>query len=171
MMRPLAERQNVVIDVPANGNGYKLVAAERMVCQILLNLLSNAVKFTPAGGRVGVSAVRTAEGGLIVAVADTGVGMAPHEIKVALTPFGQVSNALSRKHTGTGLGLPLAKAMMELHGGALRIASAPGQGTTVSLHFPPERVVVRAEPAPAARDESSPPAQAGNGGDYAQRVA
>jgi signal transduction histidine kinase len=147
MMRPLAERGNIALEMSVESRGLRLVAVERMVCQILLNLLSNAVKFTPPGGRVSLSAVRPAEGGLLVAVADTGFGMAPNEIKIALTPFGQIPNAHSRKHTGTGLGLPLAKAMMELHGGSLRVASTPGQGTTVSLYFPAERVVMRDEPA------------------------
>jgi two-component system cell cycle sensor histidine kinase PleC len=97
---------------------------------------------------------------MLVAVADTGVGMTQAEVKIALTPFGQVQNAQSRKHAGTGLGLPLAKAMMELHGGSLRVASVPGQGTTVSLLFPPERVAPRAEP--AETHDASPPRQ--NGG-------
>jgi len=162
MMRPLAEREHVTLEMSLDARGMRLLAVERMVCQILLNLLSNAVKFTPARGRVALSAVQTAEGGLIVAVADTGLGMAAHEIKIALTPFGQIQNAQSRKHAGTGLGLPLAKAMMELHGGSLRVVSAPGQGTTVSLLFPPERVVIRADAA-ATRDQSAGPTFGGHG--------
>jgi signal transduction histidine kinase len=169
MMRPLAERENVALELAAEGRGLRLVAVERMVCQILLNLLSNAVKFTPAGGRVSLSAVRTADGGLLVAVADSGLGMTPNEIKIALTPFGQVHNAQSRKHTGTGLGLPLAKAMIELHGGSLRVVSAPGQGTTVSLLFPAERVVVREEP--SEQRDGRAPSQDFGGGDLARRVA
>ena len=74
--------------------------------------------------------------------------MSAHEIAVALTPFGQVDNAMSRRNAGTGLGLPLAKAMMEIHGGSLSIASVPGEGTTVSLAFPAARVVSRAATAP-----------------------
>jgi len=168
MMRPLAEREGVALEASLDGRGLRLVAVERMVCQILLNLLSNAIKFTPPGGRVTLSAVRTAEGGLLIAVADTGLGMAAHEIKIALTPFGQIRNAHSRKHAGTGLGLPLAKAMMELHGGSLRVASAPGQGTTVSVHFPQERVVLRAEPT-ESREQS--PGSHGFGGQGLARVA
>jgi signal transduction histidine kinase len=172
MVRPMAERGQVALEAPQEGRGLRLVAVERMVCQILLNLLSNAIKFTPAGGRISVSAVRTPENGLLVAVADTGLGMAPHEVKIALTPFGQIQNAHSRKHVGTGLGLPLARAMMELHGGALRVASAAGQGTTVSLVFPPERVVVRTEPAvPDAKDRSAEQAQGSAGRDLARRAA
>ncbi len=173
MIRPLAERENVALEMSVESRGIRLLAVERMVCQILLNLLSNAVKFTPAGGRVNLSAVRTPEGGLLVAVADTGVGMAPHEIKVALTPFGQVNSAHSKKHAGTGLGLPLAKAMMEVHGGALRVVSAPGQGTTVSAYFPPERVSLRPDSgaAPDAREHPAAQSQPAIGSDLAQRVA
>jgi K+-sensing histidine kinase KdpD len=100
--------------------------------------------------------------------------MAPHEIKIALTPFGQIQNAQSRKHAGTGLGLPLARAMMEMHAGSLRVASVPGQGTTVSLLFPRERVVVRTETpggAPDAKDQSADRPQGLIGRDFVQRVA
>jgi signal transduction histidine kinase len=174
MVRPLAERGHVALESSLECRGLRLIAVERMVCQILLNLLSNAVKFTPDGGRIDVSAVRTPDGGLLIAVADTGLGMAPHEIKIALTPFGQIRNAQSRKHAGTGLGLPLAKAMMEMHAGSLRVASAPGQGTTVSLVFPPERVVIRTETPGAAHEAKDSPAdqpQGFIGHDLAQRVA
>jgi signal transduction histidine kinase len=144
MMRPLADREKVALELSVEPRGLRLLAVERMVCQILLNLLSNAVKFTPAGGRVALSAVRTAEGGLLVAVADTGLGMTPAEIKIALTPFGQIQGAQRRKHAGTGLGLPWAKAMVERPGGALRVVRAPGLVTTVARLFPPERVAPRA---------------------------
>ena len=108
--------------------------------QILINLLSNAVKFTPEGGLVTVSTFRT-QGALAIAVTDTGIGMAPQEIAKAMTTFGQVDSKISRKHEGTGLGLPLAKHLAELHGGTLTIASAPKVGTTVTFTLPPERVI------------------------------
>jgi signal transduction histidine kinase len=117
-----------------------LVAVERMVRQILINLVGNAIKFTPAGGTVRLSGRRLADGGYELRVADSGVGMTDEEIVQALTPFGQIANMMSAKHTGTGLGLPLAKAMMELHGGKLAIASVPNHGTTVALSFPAARV-------------------------------
>jgi two-component system, cell cycle sensor histidine kinase PleC len=104
------------------------------------------VKFTPAGGSVRLS-LDLGSSGLAVRVADTGIGMSAEEIKVALTPFGQVDNPLSRAHAGTGLGLPLAKAMMELAGGHLSIKSAPGRGTTVSMLFPSEAAIPAALPA------------------------
>jgi two-component system, cell cycle sensor histidine kinase PleC len=118
-----------------------LLADQRSVRHILLNLLANAVKFTPGGGRVTVRAGRTADRGLELAVADTGIGMSPEHIEIALTPFGQVANEYTRRHDGTGLGLPLVKSLAELHGAALRIDSALGTGTTVRIAFPPQRVL------------------------------
>jgi len=114
------------------GDGKKLQ-------QILINLLSNAIKFTPAGGRVDLTAGRDASGGLVLRVADTGIGIAPDKIELALMPFGQIDSTLSRKYDGAGLGLPLTKRLVDLHGGALEIVSAPGAGTTVTARFPPER--------------------------------
>ncbi len=108
--------------------------------QILLNLMSNAVKFTPAGGRVTVTAGMERDGA-VIAVEDTGVGMKAEDIATALEPFGQIEGPLTRRFDGTGLGLPLAKALVELHGGRLEIASAPGEGTTVRIRLPPERIV------------------------------
>jgi signal transduction histidine kinase len=116
-----------------------LRADDRRVRQILLNLLSNALKFTPAGGSVDI-AVSYSDAGLAMTVADTGIGMTPDQIPVALERFGQIDSRLSRKYTGTGLGLPLTKHLTELHGGTLMIVSEPGRGTTVTALFPPERV-------------------------------
>jgi two-component system cell cycle sensor histidine kinase PleC len=118
-----------------------VLAVERMVRQILINLVGNAIKFTPAGGTVCIAGHMLPDGSYALAVRDSGVGMTDEEIVVALTPFGQISNLMAAKHSGTGLGLPLAKAMMELHGGSLAIASAPLRGTTVLLTFPPGRVL------------------------------
>jgi signal transduction histidine kinase len=119
-----------------------LVTADaRRVRQVLLNLLSNAVKFTPPAGEVVVSASAD-PGGLAIAVADTGIGMAPDDIPKALERFGQIDTRLARKYEGTGLGLPLSLRLMELHGGTLAIDSALGRGTTVTVTFPATRVVV-----------------------------
>jgi two-component system, cell cycle sensor histidine kinase PleC len=111
----------------------------KKVQQILINLLSNAIKFTPAGGSVSLTAGRGPSGGLVFRVADTGIGIAPDQIAVALMPFGQIDSTLSRKYDGAGLGLPLTKRLVDLHGGTLEIDSAPGVGTTVTVRFPPER--------------------------------
>jgi len=118
-----------------------LYADERMVKQILLNLLSNAVKFTPEGGRVTIEAGLDPAGDMAITVRDTGIGIAPEHMSVILQPFGQADAKLERKYEGTGLGLPLVKAMTELHGGRLDIASATGEGTSVTVTLPAERMV------------------------------
>jgi signal transduction histidine kinase len=104
--------------------------------QILLNLVSNAVKFTPGGGSVIISAETDAAGGIVISVADTGIGMAPETIPIALEPFRQIASPLSRNVEGTGLGLSLVKSLTEQHGGTIEIDSAPSMGTTVRLRFP-----------------------------------
>ncbi len=108
--------------------------------EVLINLLSNAVKFTETG-RVTVSAAFDAAQGFCFTVADTGIGMSPGELAQALEPFSQVENSFSKKYAGTGLGLPLAQRLVELHGGRLEIASVKGEGTTVMVHLPLDRVV------------------------------
>ena len=114
---------------------------EKAMKQILTNLLTNAVKFTPEGGSVTLSAMIDEDKNMILSIIDSGIGIAQEDIAVALTPFGQIESALSRKHQGTGLGLPLTKALVELHGGTLDLQSELGNGTTVKLTFPKERVI------------------------------
>ncbi len=109
--------------------------------QILVNLLSNAFKFTPRGGRVTIGGVLTQTGTLILSVSDTGIGMRAEDVPTALSLFSQLDTGFSRQHSGTGLGLPLTKRLVELHGGFLDIASQPNRGTTVTLTFPRERVL------------------------------
>ena len=121
---------------------------ERKMRQIILNLLSNAVKFTPTGGLVIIGVDLAGDGGLQLAVRDTGIGMAAADIAKALEPFGQVADIMTRQTGGTGLGLPLTVKLVELHGGRLAIESAPGNGTTVTLGFPPGRTVRLALPHP-----------------------
>ena len=104
--------------------------------QVLLNIISNAVKFTPADGRVDVRARSDENGGCRIVVTDNGIGMAPENIPVAMSAFGQVENVMARRYAGTGLGLPLAKRLVELMGGQLRIDSALGQGTIVTIELP-----------------------------------
>jgi len=116
---------------------------EKALKQILTNILTNAIKFTPEGGSVTLRAFRDDQDWIAIAVKDTVIGIAADDIEIALMPFGQIESALSRKHQGTGLGLPLTKALVELHGGTLSIASAAGAGTTVTIAFPPERLVSR----------------------------
>ncbi len=108
--------------------------------QVLLNLVSNAVKFTPPGGHIAVSAERRPDG-LTITIADTGIGMRREEIPLALELFRQIDNTLSRRYEGTGLGLPLAKRLTELHGGELSLESTPGKGTRAQVWLPAERLV------------------------------
>ena len=120
--------------------------------QIILNLMTNAVKFTPEGGRVTARAAPDAEGGVTITIADTGIGMSPQEIVVALEPFRQVDNAMSRRYEGSGLGLPLAKQLTELHGGQLELISEPGTGTTARVRLPHSRVLRQSDLVAEAKD-------------------
>ncbi len=140
LMTTIAETGGValVIDAPAGNPALK--ADESKLKQILLNLLSNAIKFTPHGGCVTTRFAIEHDGSLVLAVADTGVGMRAEDIPRALSPFVQLEDPMTRRHQGTGLGLPLTKSLVELHGGTLAVASIPGSGTTVTLRFPRARV-------------------------------
>jgi two-component system cell cycle sensor histidine kinase PleC len=119
-----------------------LYADERKVRQILLNLLSNAIKFTPTGGWVSVSGTLTASGDYCLVVADSGIGMAKEALPEAMAHFGQIDSSLQRNHLGTGLGLPLVKTLIELHGGSMEIESEPAKGTAITVVFPAERVLI-----------------------------
>ena len=116
----------------------------RRIKQVILNLMSNAVKFTPPGGRITLRAELVAPKGLKICVSDTGIGMTKDEVEVALEQFGQIDNELSRQHDGTGLGLPIARSLAELHGGSLDVESKKDAGTTVSLWLPLSRVQSKA---------------------------
>lgn len=108
--------------------------------QIVTNILSNAVKFTPEGGEVTIS-TRADDDGVAILIHDTGIGMAAEDIPKALSPFGQIDSSLARKYNGTGLGLPLTKRLVENYEGELRIDSAFGEGTLITIQFPPHRLV------------------------------
>jgi two-component system, cell cycle sensor histidine kinase PleC len=135
-------------------NGVRIVSAvppslptlradERKLRQMLLNLLSNAVKFTPSEGIVTVGGHVAGNGALWLSVHDTGIGMSGEDLAKAMEPWGQIDNALGRGHVGTGLGLPLTKCLIELHGGRLDVVSTPDRGTTMALVFPATRVEPR----------------------------
>jgi signal transduction histidine kinase len=104
-------------------------------------VLSNAIKFTPASGEVRVALTRDDRGDVQIRVADTGIGIAPEDMPKVFAAFGQVDNAWTRRHEGAGLGIPLAKAMVELHGGQLNVESNVGTGTVVTLRLPRDRVL------------------------------
>jgi PAS domain S-box-containing protein len=110
--------------------------------QILINLLSNGIKFTEKGGTVTVRVRCDGDDGFIFQIVDTGIGMTPEEITTALTRFGQVDGHLSRRFEGTGLGLPLTKELVELHGGKLYLDSRPKTGTTATVSFPANRIAI-----------------------------
>ena len=126
-----------------------LRADPKRLHQILMHLLSNAAKFTSRNGRIEIIAKTAGDGGIVLVIRDTGIGMASSLIRGALEPFKQLDAGLERRFEGLGLGLPLANALMRLHGGSLAINSEPGKGTTVSLNFPSERTIRQAA-APAA---------------------
>ena len=137
IIRPQAEAGAITLVRDVGGDLGVVTSNARRLKQVLLNLLSNAVKFTRRGGRVTVSARRDEGAGrLVIAVSDTGIGMSPDDIPMALTPFGQLEASLTRRYEGTGLGLPLAKSFVERLGGSLAISSAPGEGTTVTVTLP-----------------------------------
>ena len=138
----LAQRGNVELELDVPDDIAVLHADYRKVKQILLNLLSNAIKFTPDGGKVTLKIRSRAESGYVFQVTDTGIGIAFGDIPKALAPFQQIDSGLNRKHAGTGLGLPLTKSLVEMHGGYLDLQSKVGAGTTVTVRFPAERVVI-----------------------------
>jgi signal transduction histidine kinase len=115
--------------------------------QVLLNLLSNAVKFTEPGGTITVRAAGAPGGTRVIEVADSGIGMSAADIPIALSAFGQIDSRLARRYDGTGLGLPLSKAIVELHGGTIVIDSAPGKGTRLTITLPREPAEATAEAA------------------------
>jgi len=136
-----AKQKDIALNVTVEAGLPNLMGSWRMVRQILTNLVSNALKFTSDRGTVTITATLAGGGELLISVADTGIGMSEAEIAIALTPFGQVDGALSRSHEGTGLGLPLARAMAKLHQAEFRIGSVRGAGTSVEIAFPAARLI------------------------------
>ena len=151
LIKDRAVESGIELNIEMPAEPLTVVADSLRMKQILLNLLSNAVKFTPEGGRVSLTVSR-APAGLAFVVTDTGIGMHPKDILIALEPFRQIDGSLARRHQGTGLGLPLAKRLAELHGGSLEIASEPGEGTLVRVLLPAARLL----PARKIRLDSDP---------------
>lgn len=125
-----------------------IIADPRLFNQIAINLTSNALKFTPEGGRVWIEIGLDARGNFFLSVRDTGIGIKDEDAQRIFEPFIQVENAMSRTHQGTGLGLPLVRKIMSLHGGTVDLESKVGEGTTVTATFPKSRFV-----APSATDQ------------------
>ncbi len=131
-----AQKAGLAMSSEIGADVARIYADRKLVSQALLNLLSNAVKFTPAGGEIRIAAGRDGGGDLLISVSDTGIGMAPEEIPRALEPFGQIDGTLARRYDGTGLGLTITKAFVEMHGGALTLDSEKGHGTVATIRLP-----------------------------------
>ncbi len=140
-----AKNANVEISSDVSGDLPTLRGDERMIKQMLLNLLTNSVKFTPEGGQVAVHADVDPAGRVAVSVTDTGIGISPENMEKVMQAFGQVDASLERQYEGTGLGVPLVKAMAELHGASLELESTVDVGTTATIRFPADRIASRSE--------------------------
>ena len=145
MVTQQAEANNIRLVEKIEPAVRSVKADPRRLKQVLINLVGNAVKFTNPGGEVTIGA-RRVQDGLLLEVIDTGIGIADKDIPVALAYFGQIDSTLARKYEGTGLGLPLAKQLVELHGGRLKIESTPSVGTRVIVTLPLERIASSARP-------------------------
>ncbi|MEO4043283.1 ATP-binding protein [Hoeflea sp. CAU 1731] len=141
ILQPQANRQRVIIRTSLSSAVPDVVADRRSIKQIAINILSNAVRFTPAGGQAVVSSSYEKDGGVVVRIRDTGVGMSDQQLADAMKPFRQVSESARPRGEGTGLGLPLAKAMTEANRAQFSMDSKPGDGTIVEIRFPPQRVL------------------------------
>ncbi len=138
-MRAKEKKMTVTVNVPPHLP--KLYADRRAINQIVINLLNNSIKFTQENGKIAVSATRTASGGLCLHVKDNGPGIPDSEIEIALSAFSRGSHATKKAIDGAGLGLPIVKGLMQIHGGYVEIKSTPNEGTEVICSFPVARVL------------------------------
>lgn len=143
MIHERARASGIVFDVSCSVGISPIYVDRKRLLQAILNLLSNAVKFTPEGGNVDLVATQSANGGVDIHISDNGVGMKEEDIPTALLEFGQVGHGQNQDVPSTGLGLPLARRLVELHGGDLRIQSEYGVGTTLTICIPPQRCAMR----------------------------
>ena len=135
-----AEKGGIKVQLNLADHLPMLWADRRNLIQILVNILANAIKFTEAGGKVMLKIWCRTDSGYVFQVIDNGIGIALEDIPKALSQFGQVDGALNRRYEGAGLGLPLTKSLVDLHGGSLDLQSEVGHGTTVTVRVPAERV-------------------------------
>ncbi len=141
LMQPQANREHVIVRSNLPSSVPPVVADNRSIRQIAMNLVSNAIRFTPAGGQIIVSTSYSPGGDVALRFRDSGIGMSEREIEIAMMPFRQVNPGARRRGEGTGLGLPLTKALVEANRAAFAISSTPGEGTLVEILFPPQRVL------------------------------
>ncbi len=153
LLKLRAQNRGITIHEVFEDNLPRLWADERALRQVCLNLLSNAIKFTPSGGEIWLKVGWTAAGGQYMSVKDTGPGIPEEEIPVVLSSFGQGSNAIKSAEQGTGLGLPIAKNLVNMHGGTFTLKSKVRIGTELIATFPPERVMAALPPL----SETAPP--------------
>ncbi len=140
LVSPRASKKKITVQTSLPARAPRLLADSRLCKQILLNIVGNAVKFTDEGGMITLRVKLPENGALVLEIEDNGIGMSEEDLAIALTPFGQAGTTATRSHEGTGLGLPLVKSLMELHGGTLQLQSEKGKGTLVTLTFPAARV-------------------------------
>ena len=142
LVSPAARHKNIGLSVTHESDEMPLLHGDALrIKQVLVNLITNAVKFTPPSGSIDVQTATMPDGRLSIRVSDTGCGMTPEDLERAMEPFGQAKAEVSRLQQGTGLGLPLARLLVEAHGGTLDVETAPGRGTAVIIGFPADRVV------------------------------
>lgn len=141
LVQPQANGQRVIIRTALSQAVPQVVADLRSIKQIVLNILSNAIRFTPSGGQIVVSTAYEANGSVVLRIRDTGIGMNRAELELAMKPFRQVAGASRKRGDGTGLGLPLTKAMVDANRANFAITSAPNEGTLVEISFPSQRVL------------------------------
>jgi len=150
LIREKALQKEIALDCNLSTSLPMLRGDRSMLTRVVLNLLSNATKFTEPGGQVSVTLKMEDDGQPVLTIRDTGIGIAPNDLKRVMEPFLQADTSLARKHEGTGLGLPLSRKMVELHGGTLVLDSVQGAGTTVRVCLPAARVVGSYAPAASA---------------------
>jgi two-component system cell cycle sensor histidine kinase PleC len=158
MLNLRAKARSITVRVQAESHLPKIWADERAIRQVTLNLLSNAIKFTPQGGEVDLKVGWTASGGQYLSVTDNGPGIPENEIPIVLSSFGRGSSALKSAEQGSGLGLPIVKGLVDLHGGSFTLRSKLREGTEVVITIPPQRVMDALAPmahAPAAPERKS----------------
>jgi signal transduction histidine kinase len=137
---PMAKRKSICVDCELAQGSMLICVDQTKFRQIILNLLSNGVKFTEPKGRILIGSGIDSRGDLVISIKDTGIGIPPEHLERVLNPFEQVADHLTKESEGTGLGLPIARALIELHGGDLTLRSDLGIGTTAALRVPHERI-------------------------------
>jgi signal transduction histidine kinase len=139
-IRPLFQNKSIDVDCKFWKPSVIICVDRTKFQQVILNLLTNGVKFTEPRGRIQVESVLDSRGDLVISIRDTGIGIPPEQVENVLEPFEQVADHLTRENQGTGLGLPISRALMELHGGELVLSSELGVGTTARLRLPRDRI-------------------------------